>query len=272
MPGIGSFISQKLYRTGEVIGLLLNAADSSSRRTLLDCYASLSRPDLYAEEIAVNVKLHGRIFQLRMRRSDLFTLGEIFYEGQYKLKSQLPSSPVIVDAGANIGIASIWFLGRYPGAQVHAFEPAGENFRLLAENLAPLANGRPYRAAIGREDGSAALGLAECAAMHSLMASDVTSGSEIVPVISLAEHMKTHGLKRIDLLKLDVEGSELDDLVGLRDRISDVGVIVGEVHESLVDPHEFYAFLEQHGFQVRWKRYFRNGQAQQVHGFEAAQV
>lgn len=84
--------------------------------------------------------------------------------------------------------------------------------------------------------------------------------------------MATNGIERIDLLKLDVEGSELDALEGRCERKSDVGVIIGGAHETCVDVTEFYSFLDEHGFQLCWKRYFREGREQHVHGFEAKQT
>ena len=62
--------------------------------------------------------------------------------------------------------------------------------------------------------------------------------------------MDAEKLNRIDLLSLDVEGRALDVLVGLRERIRDVSVFVGEVHEKLVDESKFYRFLDQHGSRI----------------------
>jgi predicted O-methyltransferase YrrM len=43
---------------------------------------------------------------------------------------------VVVDAGANIGLASLWFANQYPKAKIVCIEPDPENFRILKENLA----------------------------------------------------------------------------------------------------------------------------------------
>ena len=65
---------------------------------------------------------------------------------------------------------------------------------------------------------------------------------------TLAAHMAATGIRRIDILKIDVEGAELEVLAGLGDRIGDVGVIVGELHEKVVDAAEVYGFLKDAGF------------------------
>jgi FkbM family methyltransferase len=56
--------------------------------------------------------------------------------------------PVIVDCGANIGFASIWFALRYPRAIVYAVEPEPRNFAMLRRNVSGYANVVPVEAAI----------------------------------------------------------------------------------------------------------------------------
>lgn len=50
-----------------------------------------------------------------------------------------PAGPIrcIVDAGANVGDAAVWYLARYPAATLVAVEPDPDNVALLRQNLAP---------------------------------------------------------------------------------------------------------------------------------------
>ena len=130
------------------------AADLPTRAALLSCYASLLSTATSAEPVDLRLRLGGRIFPLRMRKSDIFTLGEILHEGQYRLVSCLPECPVIFDAGANVGISALWFLAQHPEARLHCFEPEGENFRLLEANLGGRENVRLTRAALGARSGA----------------------------------------------------------------------------------------------------------------------
>jgi hypothetical protein len=96
--------------------------------------------------------------------------------------------------------------------------------------------------------------------MHSLVASAATgetagpapvqSRQIDVDVISLPEYLTGNGLRTVDILKLDVEGSELDVLEGMGERLPDVRIIVGELHETHVDPDTFYRLLERHAFRL----------------------
>jgi FkbM family methyltransferase len=265
MMSFGSLLSQKLYRAGEAVDLLWTyAADATTRKTLVRIYASLSDRSLYQKQVNLRLRIHGELFSFQMRYGDIFVLGEILHEKQYALQSQLPPRPVIVDAGANIGTSAMWFLGCYPDATLHAFEPASGNYRLLAENFAHVEGARIFQAALGKRAAEMTLYHAGSTGEHSLMSSGIGEEEERVPVVTLASHMEAENLDRIDLLKLDVEGSELDVLVGLGERIRDVRLLVGEVHEKLVDEGEFYRFLDEHGFRICQKHYFRESDLEHV--------
>jgi tRNA1(Val) A37 N6-methylase TrmN6 len=60
------------------------------------------------------------------------TVDEIFLHKVYDL--DLVSPRFIRDAGAHIGLASVFFASRFPGAQVVSLEPAESDFHLLAHN------------------------------------------------------------------------------------------------------------------------------------------
>jgi len=70
----------------------------------------------------------------------------------YKAVADAGRSPLIIDAGANIGASAVWFAIEYPKAQVVAFEPEEGNFGVLVKNADGL-NIEPHRAAIGPRDG-----------------------------------------------------------------------------------------------------------------------
>lgn len=267
MPGLAS----RLRRAREAMDILSRfAADWRSRRVLTACYATILTSTTDPREETFRLRIRGREFPFRMRRSDLFTLGEILHEGQYDLRSTLPEAPTIVDAGANIGVAALWFLAHHPGARLHAFEPEPENFRLLSANLGGMPGVVLNQAAVGARDATVELHLASHGAVHSVADSSVGSRTVSVPCLALEGYLARHSVARVDLLKLDVEGSEADVVAGLGPRLGDVGVIVGEMHERLVDAPALYARLAEAGFRVLAREYFGEGEADGVHAFEMA--
>ena len=269
------FVADKLFRLREAATLITRyAADGVTRRTLVGIYRSLSRPETYDTPVDLKLKIGSQIFDFRMRLSDIFILGEILFEQQYAMQSTLPSNPVILDAGGNIGISALWFAGHHPGARLHIFEPASDNLVYLENNARHWPGAQVFKQALGAETGEMTLHMGAFGGMHSLMedAPETGAAEETVPVVTLADHMAAHGIAHVDLLKLDIEGGEMDALIGLGDRIGDVSVIVGEVHEAIIDTDGFYAYLKDHGFKVLWTKRFHGSEEQQVHGFEAARV
>ena len=89
----------------------------------------------------VGYKLKGiksKLF-LRTGSSDYEVFKQIFLENQYDVKYKAPPG-VIVDCGANIGLASIYFANKYPSAKIIAIEPEKDNFELLKLNTGEYTN------------------------------------------------------------------------------------------------------------------------------------
>jgi hypothetical protein len=68
-------------------------------------------------------------FRVRLKTSDVKAFEQVIYEKEYEMALSRPPS-VILDAGANIGLASIYFANRYPNAKIIAVEPEKSNFEL----------------------------------------------------------------------------------------------------------------------------------------------
>jgi FkbM family methyltransferase len=92
--------------------------------------------------------------RLRSTRSDRATFWQCMVDAQYDIDRfrqthRLDDSyramvagggrPLIIDCGANIGLASLWLARRFPEAEIVAIEPDLENFELLRRNLNHLA-------------------------------------------------------------------------------------------------------------------------------------
>ncbi len=247
-----SRVLRRAVEAAHVVGWC--AADASSRRRLLGAYAALARRAWSPGEIDLRLRMNGSTVSLRFRQQDIYVVGEILHDRAYRIESPLPGNAVIVDAGANIGVAALWLASRYPDADLHCFEPESRSFELLRHNLQQLPRARCEKIALGECVGEVSLFVSANGSIHSIFETGAPAGVEHVASARLGDYLAEHGIERVDLLKLDVEGSEMAVLRGLGDRIERVGVIVGELHERLVDEAEFYGFLREHGFRVvaRW--------------------
>jgi FkbM family methyltransferase len=119
----------------------------------------------------------------------------------------LPSrSPhFILDAGANIGTTSAWFLSLYPNSRLVAVEPDGANFALLQRNCGPFENRASLvQAAIWPTPAHFSL-KNECDHNAIQVAESPDGGCLGVTVPML---MRQFSFPRIDFFKCDIEGSE----------------------------------------------------------------
>jgi FkbM family methyltransferase len=266
MIGVLSSKVNRATTIGRVIG---HGAGTGSRLGLLSAYLSTLRSTTSQRELSLRLRIDSTVFPFRMRQSDVFVLEEILLQRQYDLRTPPGPAPTIIDAGANIGLTVLWFLAQYPDAVIHAFEPAPDNYRLLRANVAPFERVSTAPVAVGAAASDVVLHLASHGAMHSLKdQADEGQGAITVGCIALGSYLAAQGIERVDLLKMDVEGSELDLLVGLGDRLDSVRTLVGEMHETLVDESAFYGLLKQRGFRQVRREYYGTGKAEGVHVFE----
>jgi FkbM family methyltransferase len=143
-------------------------------------------------------------------RSDaLFLLHEIFVNGAYVFKTPQPA-PRIIDCGANIGMATLFFKALYPAASITAVEPAPETFERLRLNVDRnhLRDVTLINAALAGREGVVAL----AADQHdpgSLIATTTRSFMGVgktVPAMTLSSLLD----RPADFVKLDIEGMEYE--------------------------------------------------------------
>lgn len=139
------------------------------------------------------------------------------------LKSDRDSTCVVFDVGANVGEFSQEVLHRRGDGklELHAFEPTNSAFAQLRSALAPRDGLYLNRCALGQVRAempiyfdAPASGLASLTRRNLSFRSLDMSQQETVLVRTLDDYCAETGVKRIDFLKIDVEGHELDVLRG----------------------------------------------------------
>jgi FkbM family methyltransferase len=169
-----------------------------------------------------------------LRYSDLLTLcpqwRDIFVASSLTFETT-NASPRILDCGANIGLASLFFKRRYPAARITAFEADPAIAAMLAENVRRngAADVEVVAAAVWTAGGEVTFRPdgADSGAVASLAGAPEADAIR-VPTIRLAERLAA---ERIDLLKLDIEGAETEVLEDCASALGNVGALLLEVHE-----------------------------------------
>jgi len=151
---------------------------------------------------------------------------------EYDVAVERPS--VIIDVGANIGLASIWFTSKFPEARVLAVEPEKSNYELLVRNVAPYPNVTTIHAALWTHRGTLALDDPRhegAWAFQTRELADSPHPVEEVPCLSVADLISDYDLGWVDLLKVDIEGAEKEVFSSPGEWIGSVGAIAIELHD-----------------------------------------
>ena len=147
--------------------------------------------------------------------------------------------------------ATVHLARAYPSAQVHAFEPASEPRAHLEHNVATLDRVTVHPFGLADRDASVQLyqGTDDSITGSVHQRSVNTAHSEIVDLRDAGDWARSQGLARIDVMKLDVEGCEVEVLESLKDLIPTIQVLYVEydsrqarrrIDDLLRDTHELY--------------------------------
>jgi len=166
------------------------------------------------------------------------TLDEVFGNSHYQFKTN-KDNPLIIDAGSNIGIATLFFKKYYPAAKIICFEPDPNAFAVLKLNIEAnnLKDVTLINAAL-----SATEGLIDFYGQIHVDNPDARGNSIIdlwgaqratynkiqVQSVKLSSYIHTE----IDFLKLDIEGAEEQVLRELGDKLRLFKAMAIEFHEA----------------------------------------
>ena len=198
---------------------------------------SRTRPHSGARAVSVRVPGSRIRVAVRTGTTDASVFDSIYHGQAYGW--ELGQEPrTIVDAGAYTGLSTVFFALRYPEARIVAIEPDEQNFSLLKKNTAGLANVQTVRAALWGVSGSVNLvDPGDGSWGFRIDEADGSPGSSrssmlgSVPAVTVTDIMREYALDRIDLLKLDVEGSEKEIFANSDEWIGSVDAICLELHD-----------------------------------------
>lgn len=186
----------------------------------------------------------GPVF-LRPHDSDNIVLTKIFVDREYDL-DRIPQgariratyerilaegkTPLIVDAGANIGLAARFFAMAYPRARIVSVEPDPSNCAVCRRNVEGFPNIEVIEAAIGAESGFVALE----SETNASWATRTQRAEQGQPVVTIADICARHPGSELLVVKIDIEGFESDLFSSNTEWADQAGAIIIEPHDWMM--------------------------------------
>lgn len=176
-------------------------------------------------------KKYSQPIILRNNTSDILTFHHVICDQDYNIDYGFEPK-IIVDCGANIGLATVYFKNRFPNAKIIAIEPEQSNYEMLLQNtknyndIHCLKNGiwnRPANLII-KDVGLGSWGF---------MIEEIDNcQKDSISAITINDIMKKFNLDHIDILKIDIEGSE-KEVFGdnYEEWLSKIKVLIIELHD-----------------------------------------
>ena len=172
---------------------------------------------------------------------------EIWNKKSYFFKSE-EKKPYIIDCGSNIGLSILYFKNLFPDSKILSFEPDPELLQYLNQNLESnsICNVEVVPKAVWHSNETLYF-LADGADGGKISPSPTSQSVEAVSLVSFLE-------RKVDFLKIDIEGNELEVLRSCKEHLSNIKKIFIEYHSFKNKDQqlsELLKILEDEGF-----RYF----------------
>jgi len=184
-------------------------------------------------------------FYVRNNASDVHVYKSVIECEKYDF---IPSREVnvIIDAGANIGLASVYFAKKFPNAKIISIEPENNNYFFLEQNTKSYSNITTIQAALWDKVGEIELPNVSLDSWD-FNTSDASDDGELsvptttklglkmqsVKTVTVESLLSDYSLGTIDVLKIDIEGAEKEVFQNHSSWINDVSSIIVELHERM---------------------------------------
>ena len=157
---------------------------------------------------------------------ELAVLHEVLLHQQYEV---VADPAVIVDLGANVGFATLYFSRRYPEARIVAVEADPNTYSRLVQNVQRLPRVTTYNAAMSSRRGKVKFYCSSSSSIGSALSRQSELDREVdVDGMTLGDLLAVAEIARVDLLKIDIEGAEVELLENAP--LDAVDEIVAELH------------------------------------------
>ena len=221
-------------------------------------------PRLLCERLAIESVGRRRLAALRGTEAGGLALGHIDTLELIELAREAGVS-TIYDIGANVGTWSLLAKSLIPGARIHAFEPLPKHQTEFLHNFTGKENVTLHPIAVGSHNAIETLHVTDLSDSSSLLQPNETSWSQFgvrevaqlpLQVFRLDDYLMDKQIPPPDLIKLDIQGYELEALRGAPECLMSAKAVVAEVsfveyYEGQCLFHDVVTYLAQFGLFTR---------------------
>lgn len=202
-----------------------------------------------------NTVLWGKDLKISDSSTFLSSLKEIFNDEIYKFETT-ETCPLIIDCGANIGLATLYFLKLFPNSKIFSFEPDPNLYDCLVYNI----NSFQY-------DSERVLAFKKAVSSHNenclfhfegghsgMIVNEKNKNVYEVKAICLKDFLS--GFEKVDFLKIDIEGHEtavMPDIVGELHKVDKMFIEYHSFMNKKQELSELLAIIQQAGFRYYLK-------------------
>jgi FkbM family methyltransferase len=229
-PNFGALMLAKMLH---IVGLYKAVGLAKATNIIFRRFLNINCP--------IRISLRDYSFVLRPTDSDLFVASQIFGHAEYdvgeKMKDAISKTayewikngitPIIIDAGANVGYSSIFFARSFPMAQVIAIEPDVKSYQILNINCCDLKRIISINAALWSHGNGVRLIDGDKGSWSNSVLDNGTT-----PSIQLERALALVSNARPLIIKLDIEGAEREVIEASAETIKSAPCL-------LIEPHDF---------------------------------
>lgn len=216
------------------------------------------------ERIRKGFQNHTRLRKLSNSPAKDLNIGHVNSLELLEIIKQDIQNPVIFDIGAHIGTWSRLALSIFPNVKIYAFEPIKSNFKKLTENLKHFSSCELFNIAVGAANHKSLINVTNITDASSILALEEytinkydlsISNNEEIEIFSLDWFILQNNITRPNVLKLDIQGFELEALKGASQIIETVEFIICEVsfislYKEQALFSDIVSFLNKNNFEV----------------------
>lgn len=168
---------------------------------------------------------------------------------------QVEPGDIVIDCGAYVGGFSL--SAAKIASAVHVFEPDGENFACLKRNLSCHDNVHFNCAGLYSETRRMKLNVSASSVEHSLLEPDDGSIVRVqeIDVMRIDDYVRMENVDRIDFVKVEAEGVEVEVFEGLGElKARKLAIDVSPERNGLSPAEDFWNILRDLGYEIQQRR------------------